>query len=297
MGFNRISIGIQDFDPDVQNAIHRVQDQAHINQIVRQAQDVKFESINFDLIYGLPRQTLEGFRSTLRKTIMLNPDRISIYHYAHLPEKFPAQKRILSGDIPDSSTKLKLHSSAINMLESAGYVHIGMDHFAKKNDSLTRALADTSIQRNFQGYSTHNRCELIGLGVSAIGDIGGCLYQNEKTLAEYYSRLDQSRLPVSRGLVRSEDDNLRQGVIMSLMCSGKIDKTDFQEKSGQSFEQYFRNESQAVSDLQKDGLISIQDNTIEVSSKGRLMLRNIAMVVDKYRKPETQTEKAFSKIH
>jgi oxygen-independent coproporphyrinogen-3 oxidase len=295
LGFNRISIGIQDFDYNVQKAIHRIQDSEHIVGLVEAAKDSSINSINFDLVYGLPKQTLEGFGRTLDQVVELGPDRISLYHYAHLPDRFPAQRRILDSDLPDSDTRLGLQRQAMELLCSAGYCHIGMDHFAKKDDSLTHALENGTIQRNFQGYTTHQRCELLGIGVSAISDIGGALYQNEKTLEDYYKRIDQNHLPVAKGLVRTTDDEIRQDVIMNIMCNGRIDKQEFTRSTNEDFDSYFDAEQPTIARFVKDGLVGQDKGTICVTDTGRYMLRNIAIAFDLYRRHMDQAQ-GFSRI-
>lgn len=296
IGFNRISIGIQDFDGDVQRAIHRVQQRQHIADLVGEARESAIRSVNFDLVYGLPKQTVSGFQRTLDQVVEMDPDRVSVYQYAHMPTRFSAQRRIFDEDLPDTATRLLLQREAARVLGQAGYIHIGMDHYAKNTDSLTGALREGSIQRNFQGYTSHRNSELVGLGVSAIGDIGGYLYQNHKTLPDYYRFVDAARLPVARGLCRSEDDRIREEVIMDIMCRGEVDKAAFIDSTGQPFDQYFAHEARELSRRVADGLLTNSAASLKVTDTGRLMLRTIALVFDRYRR-QGLTGATFPRIH
>ena len=296
LGFNRISIGVQDCDAEVQKAIHRVQDNDHIADLVASARKSGLQSINLDLVYGLPRQTIASFSNTLKFVAELQPDRLSIFHYAHMPQRFPAQRRILDEDLPDKQTKLTFQQMAIEILSDAGYCHIGMDHFAKQSDSLTEAIQTGSIQRNFQGYTTHSRCDQLGFGVSSIGDIGGCLYQNEKDLGAYYERIDAGELPIARGLSRTGDDVIREQVIMKIMCTQAIDKQQFRQKTGMPFDEYFLAEQPAIQKFISDGLVESNDSCFSITPNGRFMLRTIALAFDKYRRQQTQSA-TLSRIH
>ena len=296
LGFNRISIGVQDCDPNVQTAIHRVQDNDHIADLVAGARKSGIQSINLDLVYGLPRQTIASFTNTLQFVADLQPDRLSIFHYAHMPQRFPAQRRILEDELPDKRTKLTFQQMAIEILSDAGYVHIGMDHFAKQNDTLSRAIQSGAIQRNFQGYTTHSRCDQLGFGVSSIGDVGGCLYQNEKDLASYYECIDQNELPIARGLSRSGDDVIREEVIMKIMCAQNIDKQQFKHKTGTAFDDYFMTEQSSIEKFIEDGLVSSTDSDFSITSQGRFMLRTIALAFDKYRRQPMPSAR-LSRIH
>lgn len=294
LGFNRISLGVQDFDPDVQKAVHRIQSAHSVIRLVEQARADGIKSVNFDLIYGLPRQTLKSFTSTLDQVIDAAPDRISVYHYAHLPERFPAQKRIIESELPTKRTRLDLQKLTIEMLLDAGYVYIGMDHFARPNDPLVQAMQDGSLRRSFQGYTTHMECELIGMGVSAIGELDGCMYQNAKTLDEYYADIEQGQLPIRKGVALTEDDKIRKHVIMEVMCHGQINKRAFQAETALHFDEYFSRELGDLVRLGEDNLIQQEPDKISVTTEGRYMLRNIAMVFDRYRNdPNTHT--GFSK--
>ena len=294
LGFNRISLGVQDFDAEVQKAVHRIQSAHSVIRLVEQARADGINSINFDLIYGLPKQTLKSFTSTLNQVIDAAPDRISVYHYAHLPDRFPAQKRILESDLPTKRTRLDLQKLTIEMLLEAGYVYIGMDHFARPNDPLVQAMHDGSLRRSFQGYTTHMECELIGMGVSAIGELEGCMYQNAKTLDEYYADIEQGQLPVRKGIALSNDDKIRKRVIMEVMCHGQIDKCAFQAETALDFDGYFSRELGDLASLSADDLIHHEPDKISVTTQGRYMLRNIAMVFDRYRN-NPNTYAGFSK--
>jgi len=294
LGFNRISLGVQDFDPEVQKAVHRIQDERTVNRLVEQARSDGIGSINFDLIYGLPKQTIQSFSRTLDRVIESSPDRISVYQYAHLPERFTAQKRINESDLPNTRTRLDLQKLTIEKLLGAGYVYIGMDHFAKPNDPLVKAMSDGSLRRSFQGYTTHMDCELIGMGVSAIGELEGCMYQNAKTLDEYYMDMEAGKLPVRKGVVLSREDKIRKQVIMDVMCHGRVDKRAFRTRYEDDFDLYFADEQPALDKLYSDGLVDYGPEHISVTEQGRYMLRNIAMVFDRYRNSLT-SETRFSK--
>ena len=239
VGFNRMSIGVQDFDPDVQEAVHRLQDADHVARLVESARACGVGSLNLDLIYGLPRQSVDSFRRTLARVVECSPDRLSIYQYAHLPERFPAQQRIVEAELPDVETRLALQQLTTDTLAEAGYVHIGMDHFARPEDPLVSAMGDGTLKRSFQGYTTHGDCELLGMGVSSIGEIGDCLYQNSKQLDAYYESVDAGRLAVERGIRMDTDDHVRKSVIMDIMCHGEVDRGAFRETHGIGFDEYF----------------------------------------------------------
>ena len=222
MGFNRLSFGVQDFDSAVQKAVHRVQATEQVFALVDAARQQGFQSINVDLIYGLPRQTPESFERTLAQVTALRPDRVALYAYAHLPERFKPQRRIVTAELPAASAKISMHSRSLTVFEEAGYIYVGMDHFALPDDALAIAKRQGRLHRNFQGYSTQPNCDLIALGVSAIGRVGASYSQNAKTLDEYYDHLNQGRLPVVRGLALTRDDLVRRAVIMALMCQGQL---------------------------------------------------------------------------
>ena len=282
MGFNRISVGIQDFDPAVQVAVNRVQSVEQTGAVLEAARQSGFASANVDLIYGLPKQTPAGFARTLDEVVALAPDRIAVYGYAHLPSLFKPQKQIQAEDLPDPATRLELLGLAIEKLGEAGYVYVGMDHFAREDDELVRAQRAGTLQRNFQGYSTHGECDIVGLGVSAIGRIGNTYNQNARDLTGYYLALDAGHLPVARGIVLSEDDHIRRAAIGALMCEGRIDMAAFGARHRLVFGDYFGEELQRLQRLADDGLVEMDRRVLRVTSRGRFLLRIIAMCFDAY---------------
>ncbi|MCW5648655.1 MAG: oxygen-independent coproporphyrinogen III oxidase [Ramlibacter sp.] len=295
LGFNRISFGVQDFDPDVQKAVHRVQPAEQVFQLMEQARAIGFESVNVDLIYGLPRQTPESFARTLRQVQQLRPDRIALYAYAHLPERFKPQRRIISADLPGAAAKVDMLSQSLSAFISAGYVYVGMDHFALPNDALAVAKRQGRLHRNFQGYSTQPDCDLIGLGVSAIGRIGATYSQNAKTLDEYCDHLDQGRLPVVRGLALSRDDLARRAVIMALMCQGQVLFESIELAWLLDFGSYFASEMEQIRELAAKGLVVVDSAGIQVTANGWFFVRAVAMVFDRYLQADRNRAK-FSRI-
>jgi oxygen-independent coproporphyrinogen-3 oxidase len=282
LGFNRVSFGVQDFDPAVQRAINRIQDEAQTSAVMREARQSGFDSVSVDLIYGLPRQSLETFTATLDRVAELHPDRIAVYNYAHLPTRFKAQKQIVGEEIPAPDVKLQLLRLAAEKLMSAGYVYIGMDHFALPEDSLAIAQRQGRLHRNFQGYSTHAECDLIGVGVSAIGAIGPTYSQNARTLADYYARLDAGELPIARGVELTRDDLVRRSIIQALMCHFELCREAIEVAYLLDFDTYFAEEMTELEQLQRAGLLRIESNWISVTPKGRMLIRSICMVFDKY---------------
>ncbi|MFG6176486.1 oxygen-independent coproporphyrinogen III oxidase [Halomonas sp. THAF12] len=282
LGFNRLSFGVQDFDAEVQAAVNRIQSEARVIELVEAARSAAFHSVSVDLIYGLPRQTVASFDETLDRIIALRPDRIAAYSYAHLPERFKAQRLIRTEDMPPPTRKLELLELTIRRLTAAGYVYIGMDHFALPDDELVQAKRHGTLQRNFQGYSTHGDCDLIGLGVSAIGKVGESYSQNVKEISAYRDRLEAGRLPVLRGYRLDADDRLRRDVIHELMCHGRVDVAAIEACHGIDFQGYFAEALAALSGMQEDGLVVLSEGRIEVRPEGRLMLRNLAMAFDAY---------------
>ncbi|RCV88919.1 oxygen-independent coproporphyrinogen III oxidase [Billgrantia montanilacus] len=285
LGFNRLSFGVQDFDADVQQAVNRVQSEEQVVALVQAARDAGFQSISVDLIYGLPLQTVASFDITLDKIIALRPDRIAAYSYAHLPELFKAQRLIRPEDMPPPERKMELLELTIRRLTGAGYVYIGMDHFALPEDELSLARENGTLQRNFQGYSTHADCDMIGLGITSIGKVGDSYSQNVKETAQYQHRLEAGRLPVMRGYRLNDDDRLRRDVINALMCHGRIDFADIEAKHDIVFRDYFADALAELTEMQQDGLIAIGESAIDVLPTGRLMMRNVAMAFDAYLKP------------
>ncbi|HEU0219202.1 MAG TPA: oxygen-independent coproporphyrinogen III oxidase [Gallionella sp.] len=294
-GFNRISIGVQDFDEEVQHAVNRIQSEEETLRIIHAARANGFKSVSIDLIYGLPKQTLEGFGRTLDKVIAADPDRLSIYNYAHMPTVFMPQRRIHEEDLPAPQVKLDILSLAVSKLTSAGYVYIGMDHFAKPEDELAVAQRQGRLHRNFQGYSTHSDCDLIALGVSAIGKVGPTYSQNYRELKDYYNALDKDELPIMRGMELNDDDLVRRAIIQALMCHFELSKESFNTTYRIDFDQYFATEMEELREYQREGLLEISPQWIEVTPKGRMLIRNICMVFDKYLR--TRTEHArYSKV-
>jgi oxygen-independent coproporphyrinogen-3 oxidase len=295
LGFNRLSFGVQDFDPAVQKAVHRIQPAEQVFSLMASARALGFESINVDLIYGLPMQTPESFDRTLAQIVELKPDRIALYAYAHLPERFKPQRRIITVELPSGASKVSMLSRSLSAFLDAGYVYVGMDHFALPNDALAVAKRQGRLHRNFQGYSTQPDCDLIALGVSSIGRVGATYSQNAKTLAEYYDLLDQGHLPVVRGLAVSRDDLLRRAVIMALMCQGSLQFESIELAHLVDFKAYFAKELAALEDLARQGLVEVGGTGIQVTADGWFFVRAIAMVFDRYLQTD-RTRTKFSKI-
>ncbi len=295
LGFNRLSFGVQDFDPVVQKAVHRVQPAEQVFTLVEAARQRGFESINVDLIYGLPEQTIESVNRTLAQINQLKPDRIALYAYAHLPERFKPQRRISSVEIPTAASKISMLANSMAALIAAGYVYIGMDHFALPNDSLAVAKRQGRLHRNFQGYSTQPDCDMIGLGVSSIGRVGATYSQNAKTLEDYYDYLDQGLFPVVRGLALTRDDLVRRAVIMALMCQGRLSYESIELAYLINFRQYFVKEMEIMQSQVEQGLVEIEESGIKVTDKGWFFVRAVAMVFDRYLQSD-RTRAKFSKI-
>ncbi len=283
LGFNRLSIGVQDFDPRVQEAIHRVQPRALVEATLDAARSSGFRSVNFDLIYGLPHQTPESFSNTLDAVIEMAPERLSVFSYAHLPEQFKMQ-RCLPDALPDGPQKLALLQTIISRLTAAGYVYIGMDHFARPDDELARAQAAGTLHRNFQGYSTRADCDLIGVGMSSIGRVGDSYAQNAKTLKDYYEAIDAGGLAVRRGVRLDDDDRIRRDVISRLMCHMALDFESVEQAHDIDFVSYFAGELGELADLAADGLVAIDAHGLRILPAGRLLVRVVAQVFDGYRR-------------
>jgi oxygen-independent coproporphyrinogen-3 oxidase len=277
-----MSLGVQDFDPDVQRAVNRIQSEAETRAVIDAARKNGFRSLNVDLIYGLPRQTVSGFSSTLEKVISASPDRIALYSYAHVPHLFKPQRQISEAELPSPEQKLAILALAIDMLTAGGYVYIGMDHFAKPDDELTIAQRAGKLHRNFQGYSTHADCDLLSFGISAIGKLGATYGQNVRTLEDYYARLDAHALPCFRGWHLSADDVLRREVIQSLMCQFTVDIHAIESAHNIEFYDYFAVELEALAALAADRLVEIAPGQIDVTARGRLLVRAVAMVFDRF---------------
>jgi len=282
MGFNRVSFGVQDFDPRVQVAVHRLQSEQETCGVIEAARQEGFESVNVDLIYGLPKQTLQSFGDTMARILKLKPDRVAVYNYAHLPHVFKPQRRIGDGDLPSPETRLELLGLAIRQMEAAGYVHLGMDHFALPGDALAVAQRQGRMHRNFQGYSAIADADLVGLGVSAIGAIGPTYSQNHRALEDYYQALDGGRLPVMRGVLLSPDDLLRRSVIQALMCNFALSKQALEVAYLIDFDSYFSVELAELREFEDLGLVTLKDDWLGVTAKGRFLIRSICMVFDRY---------------
>lgn len=293
LGFNRISLGVQDFSPAVQKAINRTNSMAMVEDLVMAARDYGFRSINFDLIYGLPEQTLDTLQNTLGQVIKLNPERIAFYNYAHLPERFTSQRAIDRQTLPTPEQKLDMLNLISQVLTAAGYIYIGMDHFVKPTDELAIAQKEGYLQRNFQGYSTSHSSDLIGLGMSSISSGEHYFSQNQKNLDDYYKALDEGHLPIERGLKTNDDDDKRRAVIMDLIANLQFDIPAWERRFSTSFVEYFSAELQKLQLMQIDELVQVTRNSICILTKGRAMLRNICMVFDHYYKPEANQ---YSKI-
>jgi oxygen-independent coproporphyrinogen-3 oxidase len=295
LGFNRISVGIQDFDPEVQKAVNRIQSEAETRTVIDAARGNGFVSVNADLIYGLPKQTVEGYRATLDKVIDASPDRIALYSYAHVPHLFKPQRRIEQAELPAPEVKLGILALAIEKLGAAGYTYIGMDHFAKPGDELAVAQRERKLHRNFQGYSTKPDCDLLAFGISAIGKVGASYTANVKTLEEYYDRLDAQALPVVRGVELDADDLLRREVIQKLMCDFDLDFPAIEAKHGIHFAEYFAPDLAALAPLAADGLVEVDAKGIKVTPRGRLLVRTVAMQFDRYLR-DAQQKAQYSRV-
>ena len=296
LGFNRVSLGIQDFNADVQKAIHRIQSLDLVQSVVKDIRELGFNSINFDLIYGLPKQTLEGFDQTLDKVIELSPDRISVFNYAHLPHRFAPQKRILDENLPSPEQKLTLLKHTIEKLTAAGYVYIGMDHFAKPTDPLTIAQQQGHLQRNFQGYTTHADTDLLAFGVSAISLIDGAYFQNHTDLSLYQNCIENGQLAIMKGYISNDDDRIRHFVIMQLLCHNYITSKMVESEFNVRFCEYFSAELDRLKTLEEDGILTITESdgevTIQINEIGRLLVRCVCMTFDQY----INEQASFSKV-
>jgi len=294
LGFNRISFGVQDFDSSVQKAVNRVQSNEQIKQHIIDSRKLHYQSINIDLMYGLPKQSVNSFSKSLDTTIELNPDRIAIYNYAHLPEMFKPQRRINEDELPSAEEKLNILQLCIDKLQNAGYVYIGMDHFAKASDDLVKAQQEGSLHRNFQGYSTHADCDMIAMGITAISRIGDNYSQNVRTIDEYESYLKQDKIPVFRGIELEDDDILRREIINQLMCNNSLDIIKLEKKWGINFKNYFKSSMENLQKMADDGLLNIEKTKITVTTSGRLLARSICMQFDRYLQEKNNTR--FSRV-
>ncbi len=293
IGFNRMSLGVQDFNPAVQKAVNRIQSEEQTLSALSNAREFGFKSISTDLIYGLPLQTVDSFAVTLERIIELSPDRISLFNYAHMPELFKPQRRINEADMPGAEIKLTILKESTEQLIAAGYVYIGMDHFAKPDDELSIAQQQGKLYRNFQGYATHADCDLVGLGITSIGTIHNSFSQNLKPLDEYQATINSGKLAVFRGVEIDQDDLIRRDVIMQLICHFYLNFSTIEAKHNIVFGDYFSSELKNLAEMREDGLIEVDSQTIKVTDKGRLLIRNICMTFDRYH--NTQHQQRFSK--
>ncbi|AGH38708.1 Oxygen-independent coproporphyrinogen-III oxidase [Bibersteinia trehalosi USDA-ARS-USMARC-188] len=295
IGFNRISMGIQDFNKEVQKLVNREQDEEFIFALMKRAKELGFDSTNIDLIYGLPKQTVDSFMFTLEKVVELNPDRMSVFNYAHLPSRFAAQIKIKDEMLPAPSTKLDILQQTIEKLGNSGYQFIGMDHFAKPDDELAIAQAKGELHRNFQGYTTQEDADLLGMGVSAISILGDSYAQNHKELKQYYTEVEMRGIALHKGLMLTKDDCIRRDVIKGLICNFKLDYALVEKQYSIEFKHYFAEDLALLQPLVKDGLLDINDNDIVVSPRGRLLIRNICMCFDIYSRQQAKRQQ-FSRI-
>jgi oxygen-independent coproporphyrinogen-3 oxidase len=295
LGFNRMSVGVQDFDARVQQSVNRIQSEEETCAVIDAARATGFKSISVDLIYGLPKQTVMGFSQTLDRVIDVSPDRVSIYNYAHLPSLFKPQRRIRESDMPSADARLQILALAIRRMTDAGYVYIGMDHFAKPDDELAIAQRQGRLHRNFQGYSTHSDCDLLAFGISSISKVGPTYSQNVKTLDEYYDLLDSGTLPVYRGIELNADDLLRRSIIQSLMCHFELSIESIEIAHLIDFRKYFATELDELREMVDAGLVRVDDKWITVLPRGRMLVRAISMVFDRYLRADRQRTR-YSKV-
>ncbi len=294
-GFNRMSIGVQDLDPAVQKAVNRLQPAELTQAVLEKGRALGYRSINLDLIYGLPKQSVSTMQTTLGTVLTWRPERIALYSYAHLPERFMPQRRIANANMPSATEKLAMLKLAVTTLLAAGYVYIGMDHFALPEDDLAIALEQGTLQRNFQGYSTQADCDLIALGVSAISRIGNTYAQNHRVLLDYYNALDQQQLPLAKGLVMTRDDEIRRAAIHDLLCQSTLDIPSFEQAWSIDFATYFAPDLAQVQTLEHDGLVELNEDSIDITARGRFLARIIAMRFDRHLREAKSIEK-FSRV-
>ncbi len=282
LGFNRMSIGVQDFDPYVQEAVNRIQTEKQTFQVMQSARKAGFKSVNIDLIYGLPRQTTASFLRTLELIALQQPERLAIYNYAHLPHLFKTQRQIHAEELPGPDEKLEILQETIRHLQAQGYIYIGMDHFARPDDELAVAQRNGTLHRNFQGYTTHANCDLIGMGITAISKVGQCYAQNVRALDDYKQSVQSGRIPIMRGIKLDDDDLLRREVITRLICHFRLRYDEIEEIYHINFQDYFYNELIQLQEMEQSGLLQLENNGITVLLRGRLLIRNICMIFDKY---------------
>jgi oxygen-independent coproporphyrinogen-3 oxidase len=295
LGFNRLNFGVYDFDPEVQNAVHREQPAAQVLGLIKAARELGFESIGVELMCGLPKQNPDSFNRTLIQLIESRPERIVLYGYAHMPERFKSQRQIDTSQVPDESAKIAIRARAMSVLFGAGYVYVGMDHFALPTDATAKAKRQGRLHRNFQGYSPQADCDLIGLGVSSVSRIGATYSQNAKSLDEYYDILDQGLLPVVSGIHLTRDDLIRRAVIMALICQGEVLFESIEVAHLVDFREYFAAEIRALDDMVECGLVTVSDAAITVTPTGTLVVPAVAMIFD-YHMQMDRARARFSKI-
>ncbi|MFC3032890.1 oxygen-independent coproporphyrinogen III oxidase [Pseudoalteromonas fenneropenaei] len=295
LGFNRVSFGIQDFNDDVQAAVNRPQDIESVLAVVAEAKALGFKSINTDMIYGLPLQTVNSYQTTIEQLIALAPDRVSVFNYAHLPDRFAAQRKLKEADMPSPEDKLQIFKNTLESMQAAGYQFIGMDHFAKYDDELAQAQRQGELHRNFQGYTTHGNCDLLGLGVSAISQIGRVILQNEKDLKPYYGAITEQGCAISKGISLNDDDIVRAAVIKQLICHFELDKKTIEQEFAITFDSYFAEALEALQPLANDGLVELSADRITVTAKGNLFIRIICMCFDAYLQQQIKTTR-FSRV-
>ncbi len=288
IGLNRMSLGVQDFNPDVQKAVNRIQPFEMTKETIDAARANGFQSINMDLIYGLPKQTRETFAHTIDQVLELSPDRIALYHYAHLPNHFKPQRRILPADLPDTLEKVHIMFDAITRLTANGYRYIGMDHFAKETDELSVAQKEGTLQRNFQGYSTKAECDMVALGVSSISKIGGAYACNPRELEDWAAAVQEGRLATNRGYLLNEDDEMRRFVIMKIMCNFELNKREVEARFGINFDETFAYELGKMKPYVKHELVELTNDRLIVSAKGKIFVRAVAMHFDRYLRESTR---------
>ncbi|BCV30438.1 oxygen-independent coproporphyrinogen III oxidase [Shewanella algae] len=294
-GFNRISIGVQDFNKEVQVAVNREQDEDFIFALIKKAKEMGFVSTNVDLIYGLPHQTPETFAETIQRILDLSPDRLSVFNYAHLPARFAAQRKIKDEHLPSPQQKLDMLHQTIETLTGAGYQYIGMDHFAKPDDELAKLQREGRLHRNFQGYTTQEECDLLGLGVSSISQIGDCYAQNQKDIRPYYEAIDEQGHALWKGCKLNRDDEIRRAVIKQLICHFELDMAKMEQQLGIQFEEYFAEDLKLLQTFIDDKLVNIENRQISISPTGRLLIRNICICFDVYFR-EKARQQQFSRV-
>ncbi|AOT06590.1 oxygen-independent coproporphyrinogen III oxidase [Pseudoalteromonas luteoviolacea] len=295
LGFNRVSFGVQDFNDQVQAAVNRPQQLDEVLTVLQKARALGFKSINMDMIYGLPYQTPETYQATIKQLIELAPDRVSLFNYAHLPDRFAAQRKLKEHDMPTPEQKLAIFKATLERMTQAGYQYIGMDHFAKQDDELAIAQREDQLHRNFQGYTTHGNCDLLGLGVSSISQIGNAILQNEKDLKPYYQAISEQKNAIIKGISLHQDDLIRAAVIKQLICHFDLDKTAINAQFNINFDEYFAQALQALAPLETDGLVNNDQNTITVTAKGTLFIRIICMCFDAYLQQQIKNTR-FSRV-